>query len=155
MSAWRYIAGFIAVAAVAAGPEYAALDKAYAALRAKDYDSAIARFSEASALAPQRVDILKDLAYTYLKIGENELARDRFGEAMKLNPADEHVALEYAFLCHETKQQAAARRVFDRIRRTGNATAERAFQNIDTRTPCRHPTMESRRRTPARKLQRP
>ena len=64
----------------------AALDKAYAALRAKDYDSAIARFSEASALAPQRVDILKDLAYTYLKIGENELARDRFGEAMKLEP---------------------------------------------------------------------
>jgi Tfp pilus assembly protein PilF len=132
VSAWRYIAGFLTVAAVAAGPEYAALDKAYAALRAKDYDSAIARFSEASALAPQRVDILKDLAYTYLKIGENEFARDRFGEAMKLNPADEHVALEYAFLCHETKEQAAARRVFDRIRRTGNATAERAFQNIDT-----------------------
>jgi Tfp pilus assembly protein PilF len=121
----------MAVAAMAAEPEYAALDKAYAALRAKDYDSAIARFVEAATLAPQRADIRKDLAYTYLKIGENELARDRFGEAMRLNPADEHVALEYAFLCHETKQQAAARRVFDRIRRSGNVTAERAFQNID------------------------
>ncbi len=114
-----------------AGPEYAALDKAYAALRVNNYDVAIARFSEALLLAPKRADIRKDLAYTYLKIGENELARDRFGEAMRLDPADEHVALEYAFLCHETKQQAAARRVFERIRRNGNATAERAFENVD------------------------
>ena len=123
--------GLIAVTAIAAGPEYAALGAAYSALRNKDYESAILRFTEAASLAPNRPDIRKDLAYTYLKIGENELARDRFGEAMKLNPEDEHVALEYAFLCHETKQQAAARRVFDRIRRNGNATAERAFQNID------------------------
>ena len=50
---------------------------------------------------------------------------------MRLEPKDEHVALEYAFLCHETKQQATARRVFDRIRRTGNATAERAFAGIE------------------------
>lgn len=124
--------GLIAVTTIAAGPEYAALDAAYSALRNKDYESAILRFTEAASLAPNRPDIRKDLAYTYLKIGENELARDRFGEAMKLNPEDEHVALEYAFLCHETKQQAAARRVFDRIRRNGNATAERAFQNIDS-----------------------
>src|SRR5215208_493175 len=114
-----------------AGPEYAALDKAYAALQVNNYDVAIARFSEALLLAPKRADIRKDLAYTYLKIGENELARDRFGEAMRLDPADEHVALEYAFLCHETKQQAAARRVFDRIRLQGDPTAEQAFQNID------------------------
>ena len=92
----------------------------------------IAKFAEAASLAPNRTDILKDLAYTYLKIGENELARDKFGEAMRLNPEDEHVALEYAFLCHETKQQAAARRVFDRIRRKGNPTAERAFNGIES-----------------------
>ena len=46
-----------------------------------------------------------------------------------------HVALEYAFLCYETKQRAEARRIFDRIRKTGDAesraTAEQAFQNID------------------------
>jgi Tfp pilus assembly protein PilF len=125
------ILGWLIMAAAAAGPEYAALDAAYAALRSKDYETAVAKFTEAAALAPQRPDIRKDLAYTYLKIGENELARDRFGEAMSLQPEDDHVALEYAFLCHETKQQAIARRVFDRIRRTGNATAERAFQNID------------------------
>jgi Flp pilus assembly protein TadD, contains TPR repeats len=41
------------------------------------------------------------------------------------------VALEFAFLCYETRQQAEARRVFDRIRNKGNSTAARAFQNID------------------------
>jgi Tfp pilus assembly protein PilF len=128
---WNGIFGLVAAVAIAAEPEYAALDAAYTALRAKNYDAAIARFAEAAELAPKRADIRKDLAYTYLKIGENELARDRFAEAMELAPQDQHVALEYAFLCHETKQQAAARRVFDRIRRTGNATAEQAFQNID------------------------
>ncbi len=95
-------------------------------LRNRDFE-----VHEAVSLAPKRTDIRKDLAYTYLKIGETELARDRFEEAMRLDPDDTHVALEYAFLCYETKQQAAARRVFDRIRRSGNATAERAFQNID------------------------
>jgi Tfp pilus assembly protein PilF len=73
----------------------------------------------------------KDLAYTLLKIGENEAARDQFAEAMRLDPRDDHVALEYAFLCYETKQQAVARRIFDRIRKTGNATAAQAFENID------------------------
>ena len=123
--------GLLALTAMAAAPEYAALESAYLALRAKNYDTAIAKFTEAASLAPGRADILKDLAYTYLKIGENELARDRFEDAMRLNPENEHVASEYAFLCHETKQQAAARRVFDRIRRNGNATAERAFSGIE------------------------
>ena len=131
MSAWRCILGLIAIVASAAGPEYPILQDAYSALKSKDYEIAISRFNEAVSLAPKRADIRKDLAYTYLKIGETELARDRFEEAMRLNPDDTHVALEYAFLCYETKQQAAARRVFDRIRRSGNATAERAFQNID------------------------
>src|SRR5205807_6846960 len=38
---------------------------------------------------------------------------------------------EYAFLAYEPHQQAEARRTFDRLRRIGNATAERAFHNID------------------------
>jgi tetratricopeptide (TPR) repeat protein len=75
------------------------------------------------------------LAYALLKVGENEAARDQFGEAMRLDPADQHVALEYAFLCYETKQQAQARRIFDRIRKGGlgplRSTAEQAFENID------------------------
>ncbi|MDQ2948812.1 MAG: tetratricopeptide repeat protein, partial [Acidobacteriota bacterium] len=123
------------------GPEYAPLTKAYASLKIKDYDSAIHSFLEAIEAAPTRPAIRKDLAYTYLKVGETQSARDQFGEAMRLNPADFHVSLEYAFLCFESQDQAVtfkatARRIFDRIRTTGDpasrATAEQAFQNIDT-----------------------
>lgn len=112
-------------------PAYAPLEKAYEALRAKDYDQAIAAFEQAVKIAPDRPAMRKDLAYTFLKIGENEAARDQFAEAMRLDPRDDHVALEYAFLCYETKQQAIARRIFDRIRKTGNATAAEAYENVD------------------------
>jgi tetratricopeptide (TPR) repeat protein len=116
-------------------PAYEPLERAYQSLRDKDYDQAIAAFNQAIARAPDRASIRKDLAYTLLKVGENEAARDQFGEAMRLDPTDNHAALEYAFLCDETKQQALARHIFDRIRKTGNApfqkTAEQAFQNVD------------------------
>ena len=112
-------------------PAYQPLERAYEALSKKNYDQAIAAFRQAAALAPERASIRKDLAYTLLKIGENEAARDQFAEAVRIDPTDDHVALEYAFLCYETKQQAEARRIFDRIRRKGNATAEQVFQNID------------------------
>jgi Flp pilus assembly protein TadD len=110
---------------------YRPLQHAYDAFRNRDYEQAVTAFRQATQLAPNRASIRKDLAYTLLKIGENEAARDQFAEAMRLDPADQHVALEYAFLCYETKQQAEARRIFDRIRKTGDATAEQAFQNID------------------------
>lgn len=112
-------------------PAHRPLQKAYDALKARNYDEAVDGFQRAIALTPHRAAIHKDLAYTLLKIGENEAARDQFAEAMRLDPSDEHVALEYAFLCYETKQQAIARRVFDRIRKTGNVTAQQAFENID------------------------
>lgn len=107
------------------------LDEAYAALRAKNYAEAIRGFEQAAKLDPGRASIRKDLAYTLLKIGETQAARDQFAEAMKLEPADDQVALEYAFLCYETKQPIMARRVFDRLRKSGNATASEAFQNVD------------------------
>ena len=136
---WKFAAVFVAFAlaadAQAADPAYQSLQKAYDALRTRDYDTAIAQFEHAYAIAPKRASIRKDLAYALLKIGENEAARDQFREAMPLDPADYHVALEYAFLCYETKQRAEARRIFDRIRKTGDpqsrATAEQAFQNVD------------------------
>src|SRR5450759_3873835 len=112
-------------------PAFVASDRAYTALRTRDYDVAVPAFLAAIQAAPTRADLRKDLAYTLLKIGEPTLARDQFREAMRLEPADATAALEYAFLCYETKQQAEARRVFDRLRRTGNATAEQAFHNID------------------------
>jgi Flp pilus assembly protein TadD len=128
---------FILTLALASGtaqnpdPAYGPLEQAYAALREKNYDQAIAGFRQAIVLAPYRASIRKDLAYALLKVGENEEARDQFSEAMHLDTSDLHVALEYAFLCYETKQQAIARRIFDRTRKTGDATAEQAFQNID------------------------
>jgi Tfp pilus assembly protein PilF len=114
-----------------ADPAYAPLSRAYDELRALRYDSAIQSFLAAVQAAPSRADIRKDLAYTYLKTGENELAREEFRQAMQLAPEDVQVAMEYAFLCYETKEQIQARRIFDRIRKSGNATAEQAFQNID------------------------
>lgn len=125
---------FLAIGSAGAQPPDPASEpvaRAYEALRVRDYDAAIAGFRKGIEAAPGRASIRKDLAYTYLKIGESELARDQFREAMRLEPHDTQVALEYAFLCYETKQQAQARRVFDRLRQAGNSTAEQAFQNID------------------------
>lgn len=129
----RAVVCLIACAAFAQTPDtaYDALSRAYEALRAHDYEAAIAGFSAAIEAAPARPAIRKDLAYTYLKIGENDAARQQFAEAMRLDPADDAVALEYAFLAYESKAQAEARRIFDRIRKKGNATAEQAFRNVD------------------------
>ena len=129
---------FLACAAVAfsqtppatSDPAYAELDKAYQELKAKKYDSAIAGFERAIALAPDRPSVRKDLAYTLLKVGETAAARDQFAAAMRLDPGDDQVALEYAFLCYETHQEVAARRIFDRYRKS-SATAAQAFENID------------------------
>ena len=124
----------LACAAIALGqgldPAYTQLDQAYSALRAKNYDAAVAGFERSIALAPDRPSIRKDLGYTLLKIGENDAAREQFAAAMRLDPGDENIALEYAFLCYEAKQEVTARRIFDRFRKT-NATAAQAFENID------------------------
>ncbi len=128
------LAAFLTPLSLAQPPD--PLTKGYEALKARDYDQAIPAFLKALAGNPQRADIRKDLAYTYLKVGESEAARDQFGEAMRLDPADAHVAMEYAFLCYESREdatvwRATARRIFDRLRKQGNAEAEQAFQNID------------------------
>src|SRR3954453_17162916 len=122
------VLAFAAMLAFAQPPDAAFphLDRAYAALRVSDYDAAAPAFLAAISAAPARAGIRKDLAYTYLKAGEPALARDQFREAMRLDPTDTAAALEYAFLCYETKLQAEARRVFDRLRRAGDAIAEQA-----------------------------
>jgi Tfp pilus assembly protein PilF len=106
----------------------------------RDYDAAIQWFRQAAAASPARADIRKNLAYTLLKTGESEAAREQFGEAMRIDPADFHVALEYAFLCYEARDEAPARRaearrIFLRIQESGDAesrtTAAAAFRNID------------------------
>jgi tetratricopeptide (TPR) repeat protein len=122
-------------------PAYDALTHAFDALRAHDYDAAIASFRKAADLAPGRADIRKNLAYALLKTGENEAAREQFGEAVRIDPSDFHVTLEYAFLCFESRDEAPARkaearRIFVRVRDTTSdgairATAAQAFQNVD------------------------
>jgi len=135
MRLWLLLFAAGLAAAQPPDPAFEPLSKAYKALRSRNYDDAVALFLKAIEAAPTRPAVRKDLAYTYLKIGENTAARDQFREAMLLGPKDFHVALEYAFLCNETKEQAQARRVFDRVRQAGDpesrATAERAFRNID------------------------
>lgn len=125
--------------AQAPDPAYGPLTRAYEALRTRDYDTAISQFLNGIKAAPGRATVRKDLAYTYLRVGENALALDQFREAMRLDPGDTQVALEYAFLANEVvadgqarpPAQAEARRIFERIRRTGNPVAEQAFRNID------------------------
>ena len=122
--------------ALAQSPDlaYAPLARAYDALKVRDYEIAIPAFLQAIAAAPARPDIRKDLAYTYLKIGENALALEQFRAAVRLDPTDTRIALETAFLANETPAPAGpaeARRIFDRIRRTGNPVADQAFHNID------------------------
>jgi Tfp pilus assembly protein PilF len=126
---------FLSLAAVLSAQDTAVLNKAYEALRAKDYDTAISRFQQAIQQAPARASIRKDLAYTYLKTGATEAAREQLADAVRLEPNDFHTALEYAFLSYETNQRIVARRIFDRVRKAGDdatrATAEQAFQNVD------------------------
>jgi tetratricopeptide (TPR) repeat protein len=117
-------------------PAYPVLTQAFDALRVRDYDSAIVLFGKAAGIAPLRADIRKNLGYTLLKTGESEAAREQFGEAMRLDPADLHVALEYAFLCFEARdnapaRKAEARRIFLRVKDSGDAVAAQAFRNID------------------------
>lgn len=106
-------------------------DQAYQALRAKDYDRAIANFEQALAATPDNTAVRQDLAYTLLKVGETAAARDQFAEVMRRLPEDQHVALEYAYLCYETQQPAEARRTFERLAKAGNADAAQAFANVD------------------------
>ncbi|MEO8659021.1 MAG: tetratricopeptide repeat protein [Bryobacteraceae bacterium] len=113
----------------------APLERAYELLRTRQYDESIAAFRQSLTAEPGRVAVHKDLAYTYLKVGDTVAARDEFATAMHLAPDDLHLALEFAFLANETKQVAAARRIFERVAKTGDpesrATASQAFENID------------------------
>ncbi len=131
MRVWWIILLAVPAHAQAQDAVYPVLEKAYKSLNAQDYDRAVAGFREALALAPERAVIHKQLGYTLLKTGDTEAARDQFAEAMRLDAGDDQVALEYAFLCYETKQPVATRRTFDRLARSGNAAAKEAFENID------------------------
>lgn len=108
---------------------------AYAELRAGHYDAAVSAFRQSLALDPAQPHLRKDLAYTLLKRGDREEARDEFERALELDPRDERAALEYGFLCYETRRVQAARRTFLRLRGSADdevrRTAARAFESVD------------------------
>ncbi len=116
-------------------PAREALDHAYAALRSRNYTSAITFLQEAIALAPKQPSIRKELAYAYLKIGETAWAREMFEQAVRLNPRDYSGALELAFLRYETKQIAEARTLFQTVRQRAKdpeaTTAAGALARVD------------------------
>jgi len=108
---------------------------AYAALRSGDLDRAVEQFRLAVAARPNVSHLRKDFAYTLLKTGEREEARDQFAAALRIDAADEQSALEYGFLCYETKRPVEARRIFLKWKAAGSEqtrrTAADAFENID------------------------
>lgn len=123
-------------AAFAAASEPDPATRAYQALRQNDYPAAIAAFREALAAEPARTAWRKDLAYTLLRAGEREQARDEFALVLVATPGDHHSALEYAFLCYETRREADARRTFLRLSTASEDAGIRraaadAFENID------------------------
>ncbi|MDP3000822.1 MAG: tetratricopeptide repeat protein, partial [Bryobacterales bacterium] len=102
ITVFAWIAAALApLTAQSSDPAIGPLEQAYRSLHSRDYDLAVESFRKAVEAAPARGSIRKDLAYTYLKVGRNEAAREQFAEAVRLDPQDLHVALEYAFLCHE------------------------------------------------------
>lgn len=115
---------------------HALADRGYEALRAGRYDEAVAAFQEALAADPGLRHVRKDLAYTLLRRGDREEARQQFDELRRTDPTDEISALEYAFLCYETRLVQEARRTFlslslsardERVRQT----AAEAFERVD------------------------
>ncbi|MBA3974907.1 MAG: hypothetical protein C0504_11910 [Candidatus Solibacter sp.] len=113
----------------------AAANAAYESLKIKDYLAAISSFGQAVAVLSERAALRKDFAYALLKAGRREDARDQFKASLDLDPTDDRAALEYAFLCYETKLEIDARRTFLRLQSSSNEevsrTASTAFDNID------------------------
>ncbi len=111
-------------------------DRGYEALRAGLYDAAVASFERALEADPSLRHVRKDLAYTLLRRGDREAARDHFDRLRREDPSDETSAVEYAFLCYETRRVQEARRVFHMLRLAAKQesvqrAAEEAFQNVD------------------------
>ena len=129
------LAGLLPLLALSQTTDEPELSQAYKAALQKNYDSAIDLFHKGLAKDPGNAAAHKDLAYTLLKTGDNAEARDEFEAALKINSHDEPAALEFAFLAYETQKPIEARRMFDRLRKSGTAatraTAQKAFENID------------------------
>ncbi len=108
----------------------------YPALAKKDYDVALAAFRKSLAANPAQPSLRQDFAYTLLKVGDTEAARDQFELVLQQEPGKDRLALEYAYLCYETRKPVDARRTFARLAREAKdpsieASAKQAFENVD------------------------
>lgn len=119
-----------------ADPGYLAAARAYDALRARDYDTAIRGFEEAFRYRRDSAPLAQELGYAYLKIGETERAREWFERVTELAPGDENARLELAFLSYETGERRRAYELFrglveaadERVR----TTAAQAYASVDS-----------------------
>jgi len=125
----------LAASAAPKDPEAPSLESGYAALRAGDFDRAVAAFEGAVEAAPEQARGHKELAYALLKTGETERARDAFARAVEIDPADEAAALELAFLQHDTGLRAESLTLLRRLREAKEerirATATGAVERIE------------------------
>ena len=116
-------------------PEAPAPDP-YPALRQRDYDTALQLFRKSLAANPTQSGLRQDFAYTLLKVGDTEAARDQFEIVLGQLPGSDRLALEYAYLCYETRKPVEARRTFLRLSKESRdegvkASAAQAFENVD------------------------
>lgn len=113
----------------------AAANSAYESLKTKNYDAAVSSFGQAVKTLHARSALRKDYAYALLKVGRRDEARDQFLAASQLDLSDHRAALEYAFLCYETRMEIEARRSFLRLQTSPDEeirrTAAQAFENVD------------------------
>ena len=117
---------------------YAELTAAYAALRAKELDSAITHLVRTISFTPDRLDVRKELAYAYFRAGRNDLAKHQFEEVLSRDSLDATAALELAYLDYESLDpvvRAQTHALFRRVRASRDssvrARATEAFGNVD------------------------
>ena len=108
-----------------------AANAAYKALETRNYDAALLSFRKSLTLDPANLSLRQDYAYTLLKTGETALARDEFELVLKRSPNADRLALEYAYLCFETRKPVEARRTFLRLSKSAADPAIRANINIE------------------------
>jgi tetratricopeptide (TPR) repeat protein len=96
-------------------PLYDSMDKAFAALRVKDYDRAIEQLNQAAKLAPDRPDIFKQLGYAYIKTGQTDGAIGAFEKVVALSPSDYRSLLQLAFLYDRSMRDEDAAAAFEKV----------------------------------------
>lgn len=117
------------------GPAHQLAQQAYRWLAANELDAAVDAFTRALAIDPSQAHWRKDFAYALLRTGDRETARDHFERLWREDPADFASALEYAYLCHETRREREAHLAFMELKESPDAktreAAAKAFASID------------------------